>query len=49
MFFFFFGWPSTKIVQAVTISQKNMAARGGAYFPLYIYIEMVMLRVISSR
>ena len=35
----FLWWPSTKIVQAVMIPQKNMAARGWALFSLYIYIE----------
>ena len=35
----FLWWPSTKIVQAVLIPQKNMAARGRGLFSLYIYIE----------
>ena len=30
---------STKIVQAIWICQKNMAARGWGLFSLYIYIE----------
>ena len=30
---------STKIVQAIWIRQKNMAARGWGLFSLYIYIE----------
>ena len=30
---------STKIVQAIWIRQKNMAARGQGLFSLYIYIE----------
>ena len=32
-------WSSTKIVQAIWIRQKNMAARGRGLFSLYIYIE----------
>ena len=32
-------WSTTKIVQAVMICQKNMAARGWGLFSLYIYIE----------
>ena len=35
----FLWWSFTKIVQAIWIHQKNMAARGGAYFPYIIYIE----------
>ena len=36
----FLWWSSTKIVQAIWIRQKNMAARGaGLIFPIYIYIE----------
>ena len=35
-------WPSTKVVQAVMII-KNMAARGGAYFSLYVYIKNLKL------
>ena len=30
---------STKIVQAIWIRQKNMAARGQGLFSLYIYVE----------
>ena len=32
-------WPFTKIVQAITICQKNMAGRGQGLFSPYIYIE----------
>ena len=32
-------WPFTKIVQAVMICQKNMAASGRGLFSLYIYKE----------
>ena len=35
----FLWWSSTKIVQAIWIRQKNMAARGRGLFSLYIYIE----------
>ena len=35
----FLWWSSTKIVQAIWICQKNMAARGRGLFSLYIYIE----------
>ena len=35
----FLWWSSTKIVQAVWIRQKNMAARGRGLFSLCIYIE----------
>ena len=35
----FFWWSPTKIVQAIWISQKNMAARGRGLFSLYISIE----------
>ena len=35
----FLWWPCTKIVQAVMICQKNMAAWGWGLFSLYIYIE----------
>ena len=35
----FHWWPSTKIVQAIMIRQKNMAARGRGLLFLYIYIE----------
>ena len=43
----FLWWSSTKIVQAIWIREKNMAARGwlwcvgggGGLFSLYIYIE----------
>ena len=35
----FLWWFSTKIVQAIWIRQKNMAARGRGLFSLYIYIE----------
>ena len=35
----FFWWSSTKIVQAIWIRQKKMAARGRGLFSLYIYIE----------
>ena len=35
----FFWLSSTKIVQAIWIRQKNMAARGRGLFSLYIYIE----------
>ena len=33
-------WPSTKTAQDIMIRQKNMAARGGAYFP---YISIIWL------
>ena len=32
-------WSSTKIIQAIWIRQKNMAARGRDLFSLYIYVE----------
>ena len=32
-------WSSTKIVQAIWIREKHMAARGWGLFSLYIYIE----------
>ena len=32
-------WSSTKIVQAIWIREKNLAARGRGFFSLYIYIE----------
>ena len=35
----FLWWFCTKIVQAIWICQKNMAARGRALFSLYIFIE----------
>ena len=35
----FLWWSSTKIVQAIWICQKNMAARGRGLFSLYIYVE----------
>ena len=35
----FLCWPSTKIVEAIWIRQKNMAATGRGLFSLYIYIE----------
>ena len=35
----FLWWSSVKIVQAVVICQKSMAARGWGLFSLYIYIE----------
>ena len=35
----FLWWSSTKIVQAIWICHKNMAARGRGLFSLYIYIE----------
>ena len=35
----FLWWSSTKIVQAIWISSKNMAARGRGLFSFYIYIE----------
>ena len=35
----FLWWSSTKIVRAISISQKNMATRGRGLFSLYIYIE----------
>ena len=35
----FLWWSSTKIVQAIWIRQKNMAARGRGLFSLCIYIE----------
>ena len=35
----FLWWSSTKIVQAIRIRQKNMAARGRGLFSLYINIE----------
>ena len=35
----FLWWFSTKIVQAIWILQKNMAARERGLFSLYIYIE----------
>ena len=35
----FLWWSSTKIVQAIWIHQKNIAARGRGLFSLYIYIE----------
>ena len=35
----FLWWSSTKIVQAIWICQKNMAARERGLFSLYIYIE----------
>ena len=34
----FLWWSSTKIVQAIWIRQKNMAARGRGLFSLYIYM-----------
>ena len=33
-------WPSTKIFQVIMIHEKKWPPRGGAYFSLYIYIEM---------
>ena len=35
----FLWWFCTKIVQAIWICQKNMAARGWGLFSLYIFIE----------
>ena len=35
----FLWWPSTKIVEAIWIRQKNMTATGQGLFSLYIYIE----------
>ena len=35
----FLSWLSTKLVQAIMIRQKNMAAGGGAYFP-YILVSI---------
>ena len=35
----FLWWPSTKIVQAVMIRQKDRVARGRGLFSLYIYLE----------
>ena len=35
----FLWWSSTKIVRAISISQKTWPPGGGAYYTLYIYIE----------
>ena len=35
----FLWWSFNKIIQAIWIRQKNMAARGRGLFSLYIYIE----------
>ena len=43
----FLWWLSTKIVQAVMIGKKNMAARGGAYFP-YISIYKTFKIILSE-
>ena len=37
----FLWWSFTKIVQAIWIRQKNMAARGQGLFSLYFYIENI--------
>ena len=45
----FLWWPSTKVVQAVMISSKNMAARGQGLFSLYIYIKNFKNLVVRNR
>ena len=42
-------WPSTKIIQAVMIRQKNMAARGRGIFSLYIYKENFKSLLVRNR
>ena len=42
-------WPSTKIVQAIWIRQKKMAARGRGLFSLYIYIEKLKNLLVRNH
>ena len=44
----FLWWPSTKIVQAIIISQKNMATKRWGLFSLYIYIEKFKKNFLSE-
>ena len=37
--------PSSKVVQAIMICQKNVAARGWGLFSLYIYIENLKKKI----
>ena len=45
----FLLWLSTKIVQAIWICQKNMAARGRGSFSLYIYIENLQNLLVRNH
>ena len=45
----FLWWSSTKIVQAIWICQKNMAARGRGLFSLYMYIYIENLKNLLVR
>ena len=45
----FLWWPSNKVVQAVMIRQKNMAARGQGLFSLYIYIKNFKNLLVRNR
>ena len=40
--------PYSKVVQAIMIRQKNMAARGWGLFSLYIYIENLKKLFLSE-
>ena len=45
----FLWWPSTKIVQADMIRQKNMTTRWRGIFSLYIYIENFKNLLVRNR